>query len=97
MVYDEILVQRKFFSDQFILGTSLYDIDIPNDNDFNFDIEFEHKTVCKLLNNIYSYEAQGHDGIYGKILKNFAAGLAFPPSCIFKVMCGCGYIPQELK
>ena len=93
---DQAELFNKFFFDQFS-EPSVYDMDISYDNDTDFDIHFDHRTVRKLLSNINSNKAQGPDGIHGKILKNCAVGLAFPLTCIFKVSYHCGYIPQEWK
>ena len=87
---------NAFFYDQFS-EPSAYDVDISYNGDVDYSIDFDHRTVRKLLSNINSNKAQGPDGIHGKILKNCAVGLAFPLTCIFRVSYNCGYIPQEWK
>ena len=87
---------NTFFFNQFS-DPSSYDIDISYLNDSNFDIDFDHRTVRKLLSNINSNKAQGPDGIHGKILKNCAVGLAFPLTCIFRASYNSGHIPEEWK
>ena len=93
---DQAELFNKFFFDQFT-DPSFYDIDIAYDGDPIYDIEFDHRSVRKLLSNINSNKAQGPDGIHGKILKNCAVGLAFPLTCIFKVSYNSGFIPNEWK
>ena len=87
---------NTFFFNQFSEPSS-YDIDISYVNDSNFDIDFDHRAVRKLLSNINSNKAQGPDGIHGKILKNCAVGLAFPLTCIFRASYNSGHIPEEWK
>ena len=93
---DQAELFNKYFFDQFS-EPSLYDVDVSYVNDTDYDIEFDHRIVRKLLSDINSNKAQGPDGIHGKILKNCAVGLAFPLTCIFKTSYNCGYIPQEWK
>ena len=87
---------NTFFYNQFS-DPSNYDVDISYANDSDFDIEFDHRAVRKLLSDINSNKAQGPDGIHGKILKHCAVGLAYPLSCIFKVSYNSGFIPSEWK
>ena len=87
---------NTFFYNQFS-DPSNYDVDISYSNDSDFDIEFDHRAVRKLLSDINSNKAQGPDGIHGKILKHCAVGLAYPLSCIFKVSYNSGFIPSEWK
>ena len=87
---------NTFFFNQFSEASS-YGIDISYSNDSNYDIDFDHRAVRKLLSNINSNKAQGPDGIHGKILKNCAVGLAFPLTCIFKASYNSGHIPEEWK
>ena len=87
---------NNFFFNQFS-DPSCYNIDISYSNDSDFDIDFDHRAVRKLLSNINSNKAQGPDGIHGKILKNCAVGLAFPLTCIFRTSYNSGYIPDEWK
>ncbi len=93
---DQAELFNSFFYNQFS-DPSSYNIDISYDNDTNFNIDFDHRDVRKLLSNINSNKAQGPDGIHGKILKNCSVGLAFPLTCIFRVSYNCGSIPQEWK
>ena len=87
---------NTFFFNQFSEPSS-YSIDISYSNDSNYDIDFDHRAVRKLLSNINSNKAHGPDGIHGKILKNCAVGLAFPLTCIFKASYNSGHIPEEWK
>ena len=87
---------NTFFFNQFSEPSS-YNVDISFSNDSDYDIDFDHRFVRKLLSNINSNKAQGPDGIHGKILKNCAVGLAFPLTCIFKSSYNSGYIPDEWK
>jgi hypothetical protein len=88
---------NTFFFNQFSEPSS-YNIDISYSNDSEFDIGFDHRAVRKLLSNINSnYKAHGPDGIHGKILKNYAVGLAYPLTCIFKTSYNSGRIPQQWK
>ena len=87
---------NSFFFNQFS-DPSSYDIDISYTSDSDFDIDFDHRTVRKLLSEINSNKAQGPDGIHGKILKNCAVGLAYPLTCIFRASYNSGFIPQEWK
>ena len=93
---DQAELFNSFFYNQFS-EPSLYDIDISYENDNNFDVDFDHLNVRKLLKDINSNKAQGPDGIHGKILKHCAVGLAYPLSFIFKVSYYSGYIPKEWK
>ncbi len=87
---------NKFFSDQFS-SASNYDIDIDFYDDGKFDIDFDHRTVRKLLSNINSNKAHGPDGIHGQILKKCAVSLAFPLSKLFKLSYNMGQLPSEWK
>ena len=93
---DQVELFNSFFFNQFS-DPSLYDTDISYANDVDFDIDFDHRDVRKLLSNINSNKAQGPDGIHGKILKNCSVGLAYPLTCIFRGSYNSGYIPQEWK
>ena len=87
---------NTFFFNQFSEPSS-YNVDISYNEDSNFDIDFDHRAVRRLLTNINSNKAQGPDGIHGKILKNCAVGLAFPLTCIFRASYNSGHIPEEWK
>ena len=93
---DQAELFNSFFFNQFS-DPSLYDTDISYANDSDYDIDFDHRDVRKLLSNINSNKAQGPDGIHGKILKNCSVGLAYPLTCIFRGSYNSGYIPQEWK
>ena len=93
---DQAELFNTFFYNQFS-DPSSYLCDISYDNDNLFDIDFDHTSVQRMLSNINSNKAQGPDGIHGKILKNCAAGLAFPLTTIFRVSYNSGCIPQEWK
>ena len=72
---------NDFFFKQFN-ESSHYDIPIDFSNDSQFEINFCHRHIRKLLSNINSNKACGPDGIHGKILKNCAVGLAYPLSLL---------------
>ena len=93
---DQAELFNTFFYNQFS-DPSSYLCDISYDNDNLFDIDFDHTSVQRMLSNINSNKAQGPDGIHGKILKNCAAGLAFPLTTIFRVSYNSGCIPHEWK
>ena len=93
---DQAELFNTFFFNQFS-SPSNYDIDISYNNDTEFDIDFDHRSIRKLLSNINPNKAYGPDGIHGRILKHCAVGLAYPLSCIFKVSYNSGYIPREWK
>ena len=93
---DQAEMFNNFFYAQFSERSS-YDISIDYTNDSRFDIDFNHGIVRRLLAKINSNKAQGPDRIHGKILKNCAASLAYPLSCIFKMSYNSGYIPREWK
>ena len=93
---DQANLFNQFFFEQFS-EESTYDIDIDFSNDADFDIEFHHDKVRRLLENINANKAHGPDGIHGKLLKNCAAGLAYPLSLIYKSCYNSGSLPQEWK
>ena len=93
---DQAEMFNEFFFAQFS-DRSAYNIPIDFVDDSRFDIDFHHSRIRRLLSKINSNKAQGPDGIHGKILKNCAASLAYPLSCIFKMSYNCGYIPKEWK
>ena len=93
---DQAELFNTFFFNQFS-SPSNYDIDISYNNDTEFEIDFDHRSIRKLLSNINPNKAYGPDGIHGRILKHCAVGLAYPLSCIFKVSYNSGYIPREWK
>ena len=93
---DKANLFNTFFYEQFS-DASNYDIDIDWSNDSSFDIEFCHRSIRHLLQEINSNKASGPDGIHGKILKNCAVSLAYPLSLIFGVAYNSGCIPREWK
>ena len=93
---DKANLFNKYFSDRFS-DSSTYDISIDYSNDHQYDIDFCHRKICKLLSNINSNKAGGPDAIHGKILKNCAVGLAYPLSLLFKLSYNTGNIPLEWK
>ena len=93
---DQANLFNEFFFEQFS-EESIYDIDIDYSNDWRFDIEFDHQRVRKILSNINSNKAYGPDGIHGKLLKNCAAGLAYPLSLLFHSCYNIGTLPREWK
>ena len=93
---DQAELFNIFFFNQFSEPSS-YEIDLSYFRDSDFDIDFDHRFVRKLLTDINSNKAQGPDGIHGKILKNCAVGLAYPLTCIFRTSYYSGIIPQEWK
>ena len=93
---DQANLFNDFFFEQFSAASS-YDIDIDYSNDRRFDIEFDHERIRKILSNINSNKAYGPDGIHGKLLKNCAAGLAYPLSLLFHSCYNIGTLPREWK
>ena len=93
---DKANMFNSFFSDQFS-DESNYDIDIDWGDDDNFDINFCHENIKKLLRNINSNKACGPDGIHGKVLKNCSSSLASPLSLLFQLSYNSGIIPSEWK
>ena len=93
---DQANLFNDFFFEQFSAASS-YDIDIDYSNDQRFDIEFDHERIRKILSNINSNKAYGPDGIHGKLLKNCAAGLAYPLSLLFHSCYNIGTLPREWK
>ena len=87
---------NEFFCNQFS-DPSNYNISIDFTNDSDFDIDFSHTNIRKLLSNINSNKACGPDNIHGKVLKNCAASLSYPLSLIFKLSYNTGYIPIDWK
>ena len=75
----------------------MYDISIGFSNDHEFDIDFAHPRIRKLLAKINSDKAHGPDGIHSKILKNCAVSLAYPLSILFKLAYNTGSIPADWK
>ena len=93
---DQANLFNNFFFEQFS-EKSFYNIDIDWTNDSNFDIEFCHRKVRKLLLNINPNKACGPDRIHGKILKNCAVSLAYPLTVMFRISYNVGSIPKEWK
>ena len=87
---------NKYFSDQFS-DPSNYNIDIDWSNDSDFDIDFCHRKIRKLLLKINPNKACGPDEIHGRILKNCAVSLAYPLSLIFKISYNVGSLPRDWK
>ena len=93
---DQANLFNDFFFEQFS-APSLYNIHIEYSNDSEFDIDFDHRRVRKLLSRINTNKAQGPDGIHGMILKRCAVGLAYPLSFLFKLSYNTGHLPTEWK
>ena len=93
---DKANLFNDFFYEQFS-ERSTYDIHIDYSNDENFDVEFCHRKVRKLLSQVNSNKSCGPDLIHGKILKNCAVGMAYPLSLLFKLSYNTGSIPSEWK
>ena len=93
---DQANLFNDFFFEQFSTASS-YDIDIDYSNDWQFDIEFDQERIRKILSNINPNKAYGPDGIHGKLLKNCAAGLAYPLSLLFHSCYNIGTLPREWK
>ncbi len=93
---DQANLFNKFFFEQFSEASS-YDIDIDYSVDSQFDIDFDHRRVRKLLANVNSNKAHGPDAIHGKLLKNCAVGLAYPLSLLFQSCYNIGMLPREWK
>ena len=53
--------------------------------------------VQRLLETLNSNKAYGPDGLHGELLKNCAAGLAYPLSLIFQISYNSGSLPSEWK
>ena len=87
---------NKYFSDQFS-SPSNYDIDINWSNDQDFDIDFSHQKIRKLLFKINPNKACGPDGSHGRILKNCAVSPAYPLSLNFKLSYNSGSLPRDWK
>ncbi|MCP4461101.1 MAG: reverse transcriptase family protein, partial [Cytophagales bacterium] len=87
---------NEFFYKQFS-DASTYSIDIDYSDDARFDIDFDHRSIRKLLSKINPNKAHGPDGIHGKLLKNCAVGLAYPLSVLFTTCYNTGSIPGEWK
>ena len=85
-----------YFYEQFSCPSN-YNIDIDWSSDSNFDIDFCHNRVKKLLANINPNKACGPDGIHGQILKNCADSIASPLSLLFKISYNTGCLPKEWK
>ena len=93
---DQANLFNEFFFEQFSEASS-YDITIDYSVDSQFDIDFDHRKVRKLLKNVNSNKAHGPDGIHGKLLKNCAVGLAYPLSLLFQSCYNIGMLPREWK
>ena len=93
---DKAELFNSYFYEQFSEASS-YNIDINWSNDQQFDIDFSHQRIRKLLLKINENKACGPDEIHGKILKNCAVSLAYPLSILFKNSYNTGSIPQEWK
>ena len=87
---------NNFFSEQFS-DRSSYDIHIDYTSDENFDIEFCHRKIRKLLANINANKSFGPDLIHGKVLKNCAMSLAYPLALLFKLSYNTGSVPREWR
>ena len=81
---DKAELFNRYFSEQFS-SPSNYNINIDWSNDTSFNIDFCHRKVRKMLLKINPNKACGSGGIHGKILKNWAVSLAYPPSLMFKL------------
>ncbi len=93
---DKAELFNGFFFDQFT-SASDYDISIDWSNDEDFEIDFDHRKIRRLLSNINTNKACGPDGIHGRILKNCAVSLAYPLSLIFRISYNTGCIPKDWK
>ena len=87
---------NNFFSEQFS-DRSSYDIHIDYTSNENFDIEFCHRKIRKLLANINANKSFGPDLIHGKVLKNCAMSLAYPLALLFKLSYNTGSVPREWR
>ena len=94
--HDKAELFNGFFFDQFT-SASDYGISIDWSNDEDFEIDFDHRKIRRLLYNINADKACGPDGIHGRILKNCAVSLAYPLSLIFKISYNTGCIPKDWK
>ena len=93
---DKAELFNSYFFDQFS-EASQYDIEVDWSNDKDFDIEFCHIKIRKLLAGINSNKACGPDGIHGNVLKRCADSLAQPLSIIFKLSYNAGTLPKDWK
>ena len=95
---DQAELYNEFFFKQFSEPSSYnINIDIDPANESNFNIDFDHTYIRKLLQQVNSNKAQGPDGIHGKLLKQCAVGLSYPLSLLFKISYNTGCLPNEWK
>ena len=93
---DKANLFNNFFYEQFS-ESSTYNIHVDYTNDENFNIDFCHRKIRKILSQVNSNKSCGPDLIQGKILKNCAVGIAYPLSLLFKLSYNTGSIPSEWK